>query len=129
LARGRARQLGATRIVAGVVLLARPQLLTAALGLSTAGKAGWWLARMLAVREIAVGTGTVGASGPGADPWPWLMTVSAIDGAEALVLLAALRNRAIDQPGGWAFVAADAGSAAALITRIVHLRRVTTRGA
>ena len=38
------------------------------------------------------------------------MTVSAIDGAEALVLLIALRGKAVDKPGGWAFVAADAGS-------------------
>jgi hypothetical protein len=98
-----------------------PQLLTAALGLSGAGKAGWWLLRMLAVREIALGTGTVAASRPNADPWPWLMTVSAIDGAEALVLLVALRRKAVDGPGGWAFAAADAGSAAALITRIAHL--------
>jgi hypothetical protein len=75
-------------MLAGVVLLVRPQLLTAALGLSGGGKAGWWLSRMITVREIAVGTGTVAASRPNADPWPWLMTVSAIDGAEALVLLA-----------------------------------------
>jgi hypothetical protein len=129
LARSRARQLGATRIVAGIVLVVRPQLLTAALGLSSAGEAGWWLSRMLAVREIAIGTGTVAASRPSADPWPWLMTVSAIDGAEALVLLIALRRKAVDKPGGWAFVAADAGSAAALVTRIGHLRRSTTRGA
>jgi hypothetical protein len=129
LARSRARQLGATRIVAGIVLVVRPQLLTAALGLSSAGEAGWWLSRMLAVREIAIGTGTVAASRPSADPWPWLMTVSAIDGAEALVLLIALRRKAVDKPGGWAFVAADAGSAAALVTRIGHLRRSTIRGA
>jgi hypothetical protein len=127
-ARSRARQLGATRIVAGIALLLRPQLLAAALGLSAAGGAGWWLSRMLAVREIAVGTGTVAASHPRADPWPWLMTVSAIDGAEALVLFTALRRKAVDQPGGWAFVAADAGSAAALVTRIAHIRRLTTRG-
>jgi hypothetical protein len=126
-ARGRARQLGATRVLAGIVILVRPQLLTAALGLSAAGQAGRWLSRMLAVREIAVGTGTVAASRPGADPWPWLMTVSAIDGAEALVLFSALRQRALNQPGGWAFVAADAGSAAALITCIAHLRRLKTR--
>jgi hypothetical protein len=43
LARTRARQLGPTRMLAGVVLLVRPQLLTAALGLSCGGKAGWWL--------------------------------------------------------------------------------------
>jgi hypothetical protein len=128
LARSRARQLGATRIVAGIVLVVRLQLLTAALGLSAAGEGAWWLSRMLAVREIAVGTGTVAASRSSADPWPWLMTVAAIDGAEALVLLIALRGKPVDRPGGWAFVAADAGSAAALITRIGHLRRLTTRG-
>lgn len=122
LARSRARQLGATRVLAGVVLLVRPQLLTAALGVSGAGKAAWWLSRLIAVRELAVGTGTVAASRPHADPWPWLMTVSAIDGAEALVLLTALRRKAVDVPGGWAFVVADAGSAAALITHIAHLR-------
>jgi hypothetical protein len=129
LARSRARQLGATRIVAGLVLLIRPRLLTAALGLSDAGEAGWWLSRLLAVRELGVGTGAVAASRSTADPWPWLMTVSAIDGAEALVLLTALRRKVVDRPGGWAFVAADLGSAAALITRLAHLRRFTTRGA
>jgi hypothetical protein len=122
-ASGRARQLGATRILAGVVLLVRPQLLTAALGLAGAGKAGWWLSRMLAVREVAVGTGTATASRPAADPWPWLMTVSAIGGAEALVLLGGLRRNVVDRPGGWAFVAADVGSAAALIARIGQLRK------
>jgi len=128
LARSRARQLGTTRIVAGLVLLTRPQLLTAARGLSAAGEAGWWLSRMLAVRELAVGTGAVAASRSTADPWPWLMTVSAIDGSEALVLLTALRRKVVDQLGGWAFFAADIGSAAALITRLVHLRRSTSRG-
>jgi hypothetical protein len=48
-ARGRARQLGATRVLAGIVILVRPQLLTAALDLSAAGEAGRWLSRMLAV--------------------------------------------------------------------------------
>jgi hypothetical protein len=109
------------------MLLIRPQLLTAALGLSAAGEAGWWLSRMLAVRELAVGTGAVAASRSTADPWPWLMTVSAIDGAEALVLFAALSRKVVDQPGGWAFVAADVGSAAALITRLADRRRLTTR--
>ncbi|HET9301386.1 MAG TPA: hypothetical protein VFO20_01290 [Propionibacteriaceae bacterium] len=129
LARSRSRQLGATRIVAGLVLLIRPQLLTGALGLSDAGETGWWLSRLLAVRELGVGTGAAAASRSTADPWPWLMTVSAIDGAEALVLLTALRRKVVDRPGGWAFVAADLGSAAALITRLAHLRRLTTRGA
>lgn len=127
LARSRARQLGATRTVAGMVLLIRPQVLTSALRLSAAGSTGWWLSRMLAVRETAVGVGTVAASRPAADPWPWLMTVSAIDGAEALVLLISLRSNAIDRAGGWAFVAADVGSAAAAITRVSHVRSLAQR--
>jgi hypothetical protein len=121
LARSRAGQLGTARIAADILLLLRPQFLVAALGLSAAGRGGWWLSRMLAVREIAVGTGAVAASRSAADPWPWPMTVSAIDGVEALVLFTALRRNAIDSAGGWAFVAADTGSAAALITRIAHL--------
>ena len=68
LARSRARHLGARRIVAGLVLLIRPQLLAAALGLSAAGEAGWWLSRMLAVRELAAGAGAVAASRSTADP-------------------------------------------------------------
>ena len=88
LARSGARQLGATRSVAGLVLLIRPQLLTAALRLSDAGEAGWWLSQLLAVCELAVGPGAVAASRSTPDPWPWLMTVSVIDGAQALVLLA-----------------------------------------
>jgi hypothetical protein len=77
-------------------------------------------------RELStMGRCTVAASCPATDPWPWLMTVSAIDGAEALVLLIALGRNVIDQAGGWAFVAAKAGSATALATRIVHLRRLT----
>jgi hypothetical protein len=79
LARSRARQLGATRIVAGLVLLIRPQLLTATLGLSDAGEAGWWLSRLLAVCELAVGPGAVAASRSTADPWPWLVDVSDAD--------------------------------------------------
>ncbi|HEX6759895.1 MAG TPA: hypothetical protein VF086_16055 [Propionibacteriaceae bacterium] len=33
------------------------------------------------------------------------------------MLFTALRSKAVDPPGGWAFIAADARSAAALITR------------
>ena len=34
------------------------------------------------------------------------------------MLFTALRSKAVDPPGGWAFIAADARSAAALITRM-----------
>jgi hypothetical protein len=119
-ARNRARQLGPTRIAAGVALLLRPQLLAGALGLST-GQAAHWLPRLLAVREIALGIGAVASSRGDADPWPWLMTIAAVDGAEAAVLAAALRQRAVDPAGGWAFTAADLGSASAVVLRVARL--------
>jgi hypothetical protein len=47
LTRSRARQLGATRIMADMVMLIRPQVLTSALRLSAAGSAGWWVTAYL----------------------------------------------------------------------------------
>jgi hypothetical protein len=61
-ARARARQLGPTRIAAGVTLLARPRLLTGALGLDGGNESARWLPRLIAVREIALGVGTLAAS-------------------------------------------------------------------
>ncbi len=121
-ARRRAGQLGPTRIAAGVVILLRPQLLAGALGLNKGGAAEGWLPRLLAVREIALGVGAQVSSRANADPWPWLMTIAAVDGAEAAVLLAALRKRAVDPAGGWAFTAADLGSASMVAMRVARLR-------
>jgi hypothetical protein len=67
-ARARARQLGSTRIAAGVALLLRPQLLTGALGIEQGGAAARWLPRLLAVREIALGIGARASSRNDADP-------------------------------------------------------------
>jgi len=120
-AQARARQLGLTRIAAGVALLARPQLLTGALGLDSENESARWLPRLMAVREIALGVGTLVASRRSADPWPWLMTIAAVDGAEAAVLALALRGHAVDPLGGWAFVAADVGSAVAAPVRVARL--------
>jgi hypothetical protein len=122
-ARARARQLGSTRIAAGVALLLRPQLLTGALGLEKGGAAAGWLPRVLAVREIGMGIGACTSSRKSADPWPWLMTIGAVDGAEAVVLLAAVRQHAVDSSGAWAFAAADLGSASAVILRAARLRQ------
>lgn len=121
-ARARARQLGTTRIGAAVVLLARPQTLPSMLGLPT-GPAAAWLTRLLAVRELVLGAGTVSASRKDADPWPWLVVVSAVDAAEALALLVALRRGVVEAAGGWGFFAADVGSAAGLVA--IAARRVS----
>jgi len=125
-ARARARQLGLTRIGAGLAILIRPQLLIGALGLGNSDAARW-LPRLLAVREIALGVGATGASRDNADPWPWLMTISAVDGAEAAVLARALRSHSIDPAGGLAFVAADLGSASAIALRLARVAGPATR--
>lgn len=120
-ARGRARQLGIVRIAAGLLLMLEPRLLSGALGISGRDAASTWLPRLVAVREVALGTGAVAASRPPADPWPWLMTIAAVDGAEAVVLAAGLQRRVVDSAGGWAFIAADIGSGSALALRIAKL--------
>ena len=89
-ARSRARQLGAARIGAGLVLLARPRFLAGALGWDDGGRGSAWLPRLVAVRELCLGVGAVASSRADADPWPWLMTIATVDGAEGAVLLAAL---------------------------------------
>lgn len=81
-ARARARQLGLTRAGAGLALLIRPRLLTGALRFEDSDAARW-LPRLLAVRELALGVGATAASSDKADPWPWLMTIAAVDGVEA----------------------------------------------
>jgi hypothetical protein len=120
-ARNRARQLGAMRMGAGLLLVLRPQVLAAFLGLAGGEPASSWLPRLVAVREVALGAGAVAASRPNADPWPWLMTIAAVDGAEAAVLAVGLKRGALDAAGGWAFVAADVGSASAVPPRAVGL--------
>lgn len=125
-ARARARQLGLTRVGAGLAILTRPQLLAGALGLGNSDAARW-LPRLLAVREVALGVGATAASRDKADPWPWLMTIAAVDGAEAAVLARALRSHGIDPAGGSAFLAADLGSASAVALRVARLAGRTTR--
>jgi hypothetical protein len=125
-ARGRARRLGAVRIGAAAALLARPRLLAAALGLPDSG-AGRVLPRLVAIREVALGVGAVASSRRTADPWPWLTAIASVDGAEAVVLVAALRTGAIEGAGGWAFVAADLGSASAVLLRATRACRARAR--
>ena len=112
--------LGLTGVGAGLALLIRPQLLSGALRLGDSD-AVRWLPRLLAIRELALGVGATAASRDKADPWPWLMTIAAVDGAEAVVLAWALRSRSIDPFGGFAFVAADLGSASAVALRVGEL--------
>ena len=113
-ARRSARQLGLTRAAFGLAMLLRPTLLVTALGIrDAAGPSARWLPRLLAVREIALGMGlTVSSRGDG-NPYAGLITLSLIDAGEAVILLLALNSHEVARDRGWAFIAADAGSALA----------------
>jgi hypothetical protein len=106
-----ARVAGKARVLAGVLLLRWPQLLATLLGSGRGSGTLPWAARMVAVREIAVGAATVAATRAGRDPARWLLVLSLVDGAEALVVLDAIRRDEIPLAQGVAFMAADAGSA------------------
>ena len=76
-------ELGATRILAGVVLRSARSCLPQQSAFRY--RQCWLVARAHARRpRNRGGDRPVAASRPAADPWPWLMTVSAIDGAEGL---------------------------------------------
>jgi hypothetical protein len=124
-ARNRARQLGAARIGAGLALMARPRLLPGALRWDDGQLGASWLPRLVAVRELCLGIGTLASSRRDADPWPWLMTVAAVDGCEGVLLVGAMRRRVVDPAGAFGYVAADFGSAAAAVLRVT---RTCTRG-
>ena len=119
----RPRQLGAARISAGLVLLGRPSLLGGALGRDEGGRGSEWLPRLVAVRELCLGVGAVASSRADADPWPWLMTIATVDGAQGAVLLTALHGRAVDPDEGWAYAVADWAALTAVVTRVVRLNR------
>jgi hypothetical protein len=121
-ARGRARQLGLIRVAVASALLIRPTVLPRLLGMPTSGVTATWLPRLFGVRELVVGLGAVIASRPRRDPLPALLVVSAVDAAEALVLLAAILQRELPWDRAAAFVLADIGSAAALPVILTRLR-------
>jgi hypothetical protein len=113
-ARRSARSTGGARVVAGSVLLARPQAMPWLLGSPAEIRSALpWLGRMLAIRELVLGVATLRASRPGEDPRPWLLVLALVDTGEAAVLLDALRRGTVRQSRGSAFVLADLGSALA----------------
>jgi hypothetical protein len=120
--RQRARVLGLTRVAVAGLMLFRPALLPSLLGLRADATPTPWLPRLLAVRELVIGTNALASSRPDRDPLPALLTISAVDGAEAVVILAALSRRELPWDRALGFVLADLGSAAALPVLIKRLR-------
>jgi hypothetical protein len=122
-ARRSARQIGLTRIAFGLAMLLRPTLLITALGIRDVGRPpARWLPRLLAAREIALGAGLATSSRGDGNPYPGLITLSLTDAGEAVVLLLALHTREVACERGWAFIAADVGSALTGVGAMVQLR-------
>lgn len=124
-ARHSARQIGLTRMAFGAAMLLRPTLLVTALGIRDTGRpAARWLPRLLAAREIALGAGLAASSRDDQNPYPGLITLSLIDAGEAVVLLLALHSREVARERGWAFIAADVGSALAGVGAMTQLHNI-----
>ncbi len=85
--------IGAARVAIGAIFLAAPVPSVRILGLDTAtADRITWLARMTAVRDTVLGTGTVVSSGRRRDAAGWLLAGAASDAIDAAVLAAALRE-------------------------------------
>jgi hypothetical protein len=121
-ARQRARQLGLIRTTVAGIFLVRPTLLPRLLGMEVDAGPARWLPRLFAVRELVIGVGAIADSRQERDPWPALLAISAVDAAEALVILEALRQRASPLDRALGFTLADLGSAFALPVLIKRVR-------
>ena len=126
-ARQAARTSGSTRMAVGGLMAARPQLFARLLhGNANPDATTRLLLRMFAVREIALGLGTLTAAVANRDVRRWLLVLSLVDTGEALALLPALRRREVGRGAGTAFVAADLGSSASgvgVLTQIIREQR------
>jgi hypothetical protein len=122
--RGVPRLLALGRTAIGVSLLARPELLVRGLGgdSGTARRTGW-LARMFAVREVALGVGTLVALRPGTADRPaarvWLAASAVTDAVDAGAMVAAVRARQVSVPVALLGAGTATGSVAAHLAAIV----------
>ncbi len=106
--------LGCTRAVIGITMAARPALLSRFLGVdsTTATRVGW-ATRMIGVREVAIGAGTLAAVVRGSDLLPWFMAQLVADGGDTVVVAAAVKRRQVWRSTGLLVALAAAGGAAA----------------
>jgi hypothetical protein len=121
-ARQRARQLGLIRTAVAGAFLVKPTLLPRLLGMNGDSGPTRWLPRLFAVRELVIGAGALADSREKSDPWPALLAISAVDGAEALVILGALRRRELPWDRVLGFALADLGSATAAPVLVERIR-------
>ena len=128
-ARQAARSTAPTRIGIGTLLVIKPELMARLLhGKVSVDPATRLHLRMLAVREVALGLGTVLALGTEQDVRRWLLVLALVDTGEALALVPTIRRGTVSPAVGFAFVAADLGNSATgmgVLTQLVRDRRRT----
>jgi hypothetical protein len=94
------------RIGVGLALLARPDGLPRAVGVdSVSARRMAWVVRLFAARDAALGAGAAHAVLTGRPVRPWLLAQAASDGADAVALGLAIRNRQISAIRGGAVAA------------------------
>jgi len=105
--------LGAARAGFGITMLTAPALLPRLLGVDrvTARRIGP-IGRMVGVRELALGVGTLRATrtGDGVVGWVWAQALS--DAGDALSVAAGMRRGHVGRLGGVLILLAGAGGAA-----------------
>jgi hypothetical protein len=114
-AQSTATVLGLGRVALGAVFLVAPVLSTRVLGVDhTTAERISFLARMTAMRDIALGAGTLytAAKGPGRACVPWLLAGAGSDAVDAAVIGAALRRGGARGPSAGALVAGALAAAA-----------------
>jgi hypothetical protein len=115
--------LGVARAGFGAAMLLAPALLPRLLGADrlTARRVGH-LGRMVGVRELALGVGTLRATRTGDDVPTWVAAQALSDAGDALSVLAGLRRRHVARVTGWLVVLAGVGGAIGDVLVIRRLR-------
>jgi hypothetical protein len=111
-------------VAIGAFSLAAPVTSVRLLGLDTATAARiTWLARMTAVRDTVLGTGTAVSSGRGQGAAGWLLAGSVSDAVDAAVLAAALREGKVRGRRAQAIVVGAVGAALIAAAAAAELAR------
>jgi hypothetical protein len=110
--RATAIAIGAGRTGLGVAFLLRPEQSTRLLGLdSISARRVSWLARMTAIRDIALGVGTTVSTVAGRDASLWLLGGAVSDAVDALAIGEAVRSARLPATKAAPMVVLAAGAA------------------
>lgn len=102
------RSLATARAAVGVIMLTRPGLLPAVLGVDRATRERMsWALQMLGAREVALGAGALLAR---KEPRLWYTAGLLSDAVDAVAVTSALRSGRVSAPAGPALVAIAAGA-------------------